>query len=503
MSDKSVIIIGGGIAGLSVGCYSQMNGYRTRIYEMHHNSGGLCTSWQRNGYNINGGVHIIVGCGKKSNFYRIWEELGAVQGIEFLHFEDFVSFEGTDGRTFTLHGNIDKLENHMMNVAPEDHNLIADFINGVRRCVSFNPPILKMPELYGPVEGLSVFFKIAPHLRLFRKWFKISMYDFAQRFKSTLLRELFSELWFPDSPVFFFMMMLASLHQKSSGYPMGGSLPFSESIERRYLALGGQCYYNSKVSKIIVKNNKAMGIKLEDGTEQWADYIISAADGYTTIFKMLDEKYSNKKIRNYYKKLPIFPALIQISIGMKQSRSLNSSFTGNSTGLNLPLQKPVMIAGEQLNRLGIRVHDFDSTAVPIGKTLIKILIPSDLNYWKPLYEDRGKYEAEKEQIYNKVVSILDKRFPGLANLIEMYDVTTPITSIHYTGNWKGSHQGWMLTPKTGILRMKNVLPGLDNFFMAGHWVAPGGGVPTAALSGRNVTQLLCKKDKKPFVTTVP
>jgi phytoene dehydrogenase-like protein len=120
-----------------------------------------------------------------------------------------------------------------------------------------------------------------------------------------------------------------------------------------------------------------------------------------------------------------------------------------------------------------------------------------------LYEDRSRYEAEKEQICDQVVSILDRRFPGFASLIDMRDVATPVTYVRYTGNWQGSHQGWMITPKTGFLRMKNVLPGLDNFFMVGHWVEPGGGVPLAALSGRNVTQLLCKKDKKTFVTTVP
>ena len=499
MSDKSVIIIGGGIAGLSVGCYAQMNGYHTQIFEMHSHSGGLCTSWQREGYNINGGMHLLVGCGEKTDFYKVWEELGAVQGRQFMKYEDFVNFEGSDGRTFTLHGNIDRLEEHMMNVAPEDHKLIKDFIEGVRSCVRFKPPILKAPELYGPVDGLGVLFKMVPHLGLFRKWFKITMHDFAHRFKSRLLHELFSYLWFPDSPVLFFMMTLSMLHQKSSGYPLGGSLEFSKAIESRYFDLGGQCHYDSKVSKILVENNCAKGIRLEDGTEQRADYVVSAADGYTTIFNMLDGKYSNKKIQGYYKKLPIFPPLIFISLGLKQSPGL----TGCSTGLNLPVKEPVTIAGEELKRLGIRVYDFDSTAAPSGKTLSKIMIQSNLAYWKPLYEDSTRYKAEKEKICDQVVSILDQRFPGFANLIEMRDVASPITYTRYTGNWQGSHQGWMITPTSRCFRMKNVLPGLDNFFMAGHWVEPGGGVPLAALSGRNVTQFLCKKDKKTFVTTVP
>ena len=46
MKEKSIIIIGAGIAGLSAGCYGQMNGYRTQIFEMHDELGGSCTSWQ-------------------------------------------------------------------------------------------------------------------------------------------------------------------------------------------------------------------------------------------------------------------------------------------------------------------------------------------------------------------------------------------------------------------------------------------------------------------------
>ncbi|MFC2032127.1 oleate hydratase [Chloroflexota bacterium] len=60
--DKSIIIIGAGIAGLSAGCYSQMNGYRTRIFEMHTLPGGLCTSWKRKGYTIDAGIRFTSGC---------------------------------------------------------------------------------------------------------------------------------------------------------------------------------------------------------------------------------------------------------------------------------------------------------------------------------------------------------------------------------------------------------------------------------------------------------
>ena len=48
--------------------------------------------------------------------------------------------------------------------------------------------------------------------------------------------------------------------------------------------------------------------------------------------------------------------------------------------------------------------------------------------------------------------------------------------------------------------MKKTLPGLANFYMAGQWVEPGGGLPAVAMSGRNVIQIICKKEKQKFTT---
>jgi phytoene dehydrogenase-like protein len=53
------------------------------------------------------------------------------------------------------------------------------------------------------------------------------------------------------------------------------------------------------------------------------------------------------------------------------------------------------------------------------------------------------------------------------------------------------------------MRMSKTLPGLENFYMAGQWVEPGGSVPTAAMSGRHAIQIVCSKDMKKFVAGTP
>ncbi len=109
----------------------------------------------------------------------------------------------------------------------------------------------------------------------------------------------------------------------------------------------------------------------------------------------------------------------------------------------------------------------------------------------------------REQIADQVIALLDQRFPGLAAQVEMRDVATPITWESYIGNWRASHEGWLITTKNLSMRLSKTLPGLKNFYMVGQWVDPGGSLPYVAVSGRNVTQIICKQDKRKFVTTTP
>jgi phytoene dehydrogenase-like protein len=125
---------------------------------------------------------------------------------------------------------------------------------------------------------------------------------------------------------------------------------------------------------------------------------------------------------------------------------------------------------------------------------------SNYAYWKALYEDRDRYETEKRQISIEVISQLEKLYPDLSNQIEVVDVATPLTTKRYTGNWQGSIQAWMDTPENYDIDKSKMLPGLEHFYMVGQWAEPRGGLPSVAISGRNVMQLICKQDRNAFRT---
>jgi len=301
-------------------------------------------------------------------------------------------------------------------------------------------------------------------------------------------------------PMLAVLFILALMHLKIAGYPLGGSLEFSRAIERRYLGLGGEIHYKSPVTRILVENDQAVGVRLADGTEYRSDIVISAADGRTTIFDMLDGKYINDDIHGYYEKLPLFSPLIYIALGVARSFD---ELPHSVSGISYSLDEPVTIAGKERKRLDVQIYNFDPSLAPAGKTVVRIMLDSDYEYWKKLKQDPERYKAEKEQIADKVIALLDRRFPGLAAQVEMRDVATPMTWERNTGNWRGSFEGWLVTTKTIGMQMSKTLPGLENFYMAGQWVEPVGGLPPAAMSGRNAIQIICEEDKKPFVTSIP
>jgi len=500
--DKPIIIIGAGIAGLSAGCYLQMNGYRTRIFEMDTRPGGVCTAWNRKGYTIDGCMHWLAGSGPASGMHGIWQELGVIKNHTFVDHEEYLRFEAPDGRYFALYTDADRLEQHMLELAPEDSRPIKEFTGALRKMKGFEMPVGKAPELETPFDKLKSGLNYVPYLGVLARWRKATVTTFAARLSNPFLREAFMTAAGDVAafPMLGLLSPMAWVQAKTAGYPLGGSFEFARTIEQRYLGLGGKVDYSARVERILVEDDRAVGIRLADGVEHFGDRIVSAADGHSTIFDMLQGKYVNDTVRGYYKDLPLFPPMLFVSFGVARTFDQPPSSVG---GILLKLDEPLTIAGKERTALNLYIYNHDPRLAPKGKTVVKFILMTDYHYWETLYKDREAYKAEKERIADIVAGVLEKRFPGISRQVEMRDVATPMTWVRYTANWKASYEGWMMSMDTFGMRMSKTLPGLDNFYMVGQWVEPGGGLPPAAYSGRNLTQVLCKKDGKKFVAMKP
>ena len=498
--DNSIIIIGAGMGGLSAGCYGQMNGYKTRIFEMHDKPGGLCTAWKRNGYTVDGCLHWLTGSAPGAGMYKLWEELGMVQGQQIYNPERFYRFESADGGVFDFFTDLSRLEKHMLEIAPEDKAVIKRTIKAIRSFSRMNMPVDKAPELYSVSDMLRMAFSVLPVMGSFSKYSMMTVKELSESFTNPLLRAAWQNAWLPEFASLFILMTLGWMHKKQAGYVLGGSMKLSRAIEKRYLDLGGEINYKARVKKILVEDDCAVGVMLEDGSEHRADYVISAADGHATIFDMLEGKYVDEKIRVDYEQMPIFQPLVYVGIGV--NRKFDDAPPVIS-GLFIELDKAVMIAGAEQKWLNVRIHNFDPSLAPAGKTLVTVMLESGFDYWSKLHEDLEQYKAEKAIVVEIIIEQLERRFPGFKSQVEMIDVATPVTFHRYTGNWQGSYEGWQMTPDVVTLTMGKKLPGLDNFFMAGQWVMPGGGIPSGALTGRYVMQLICKHESRKFTAFKP
>lgn len=498
MEKKKILIIGAGIAGLSVGSYLVRNGFDTVIYEAHNLPGGVCTAWKRDDYTFDYCVHWLMGTGQGTGYEILWEELKALENTKgektpIKNFDKFTSIELKNGEIIDLYSDLDRLKEEFLRIAPEEEKKIKNFIRDLK--------ILSKLKNRVSTEKFSIRDKmifniknIIPLLKVF-KYGKMTMEDMKNHWSNEKMQEIFDIIipasWSTLSLIFGMVFQ----HIKAAGYPIGGSLPLARNIEREYLRRGGRIEYSCKVNKIIVENNKAIGIKLENGEEYFGDEIISAADGYSTIFHLLEGKYLTSKIKRAYEEYSLFPSSVYIGFGV------DKDLTDYPHALVINLQKPLKLPdGSEHKQISLNIYNFDPTLAPGGKTVVTVLINTWKDeYWSTIAKKDYKYYKEKKMfIAEKVMEIIENKIPGFSAMVETIDVSTPYTVKRYTSNWHGSYEGFAPTPKALMSKIPKNIKGLDNFNMIGQWTVPGGGIPSAALDGRNLALRLCKKYNKIF-----
>ena len=492
---KSIIIIGAGMGGLAAGIYGQINGYETQIFEMHTKPGGQCTSWKRKDYTFDPCIHHFFACEPGSSINQMWQELGALPR-ELVNIEECTAVASPDGKMFVDYYDLERLKETLLKLSPADAKMIEQYIGAIK--VFANDKVDNAINS-GALWKMIPIFLWKPSLL---NWMKMNMRTYAERFSNPFLRKAFAELIYsnPAAPLFFHFLRHAGGLSGDIQWPVGGAGEFAKSIERRYLALEGKVHYRSRVEKILVENDSAVGIRLADGTEYRADIIISNADGRKTILNMLDGKYINETVRGYC--APIAdetPFAVNVCLG------INRDLSGEPSSLVLLLDQPVTIANHPYENIEVQVYGFDRSMAPAGKGTIKVELWASYSYWKQLYDtDREKYKLEKQRVAEQVIEILESHFHGIKNQVEVIDVYTLMTWERYMGGT----QGWFNLPNRKLdfsmkedpsdRKFKTTLPGLANFYFVGVWASMMGALASNANSGKAIIRRICKKDGKRF-----
>ena len=499
MAQGSVIVIGGGIAGLASGIYARANGYKTTVFEMHSLPGGLCTSWDREGYVFDGCIHWFVGGKAGTAFRPIWDEVGATD-LELIPHDRLSSVRDLHGNELVLWADLERLERAMLEKWPAEKAAIKELVEGSRAMAKAGSILPDSPpDMMGAFDGLKMLVKSGSALLKMRKYQMLSMDDFSKAFSDPFLRNAIRNAVM--EPRFSAMGVLGTLGWFDAGdasWVGGGSLGLARKLEKRLVDLGGTIAYRSKVDRILVENDRAVGVRLADGTEHRADYVIGAADGHATIFEMLEGRYADDRIRSLYDKLEPFSPIIQVSLGVDRDMS------AEPWSVVLLLGRGYRIAGTHVAAVWTHHYSYDAAMAPAGKSSLTTIFGADLDHWQRLKEQgRDAYNAAKDDVARQVIDLVERAYPGTRDKIEVVDVATPTTYVRYTGNWRGSIEGWLLSPENakaaGPGGLPRKLPGLSNFCMAGQWVWPGGGLPSAVLTGRWAGQTLCADAGHAFV----
>jgi phytoene dehydrogenase-like protein len=488
---RKIVIIGGGIAGLCAAVYARKCGYVVELLEQHHSPGGLATSWRRGDYTFETCLHWLVGSNPEGTLHAQWREVCDIDRLSFVDHDEFVRIESETGDSLPIYTNVDRMEAALLKAAPQDGDEIRHFADAIRRLAD-----MPMPH---PGESWTAMIvdmlKMLPELPLLWRLSHLTVAAYGERFKHPLLRRFFVGGATDNLSALALVFSLAWMSARNAGYAIGGSQALIRLIVEKLTALGGAVRYGAKVKRIVVDNDVATGVELESGETIRADRVISAADGHATLHDMLGGKYSDAPFDKAFASYETFPSYLQVSLGVARDLSKEP---GN---LTLVLDAPLEVDPQtRVQALSFRIFHFDPTFAPPGKTAVTCFLPTrNFAWWADLRRsDPPRYQAEKQRVAEAVIAVLGRRMPGIRPAIETIDIATPATVMHFTGNWKGSMEGWLLTPATGLGTLPQTLSGLKHFSMVGQWVQPGGGLPTGLMTARAAVQAICREDRVPF-----
>lgn len=482
---KKVIIIGGGIAGLSAGIYARQSGFDTIIYESHSIPGGASTSWRRKGYLFEGGMHWLTGSSPEKALNKLWHETGALDETVPIYVRDPFSMYEFGGKRICIYRDVEKWRTHLIEISPEDKKEINCICNDIKKFIKTDMPITDIKGVKtknkASVNILSMLSMLPAFMRM-PFYAKQSSGEYAMRYKNPLLQQLFKSIAGEENSAVATVFTLSTFMANDGGYPEGGSLGMANRMAKKFVSLDGRIIYNTKVNQVIVKNGKAVGVKI-DGGEVYADAVIVTQDALVAIDTLFEEPIKEswaEKMRKETK--PVLDTFI--SLGIK------ADLSAIPESIVFSLDTPIYCVGQEMQNIGINNYAVYKGYAPEGCSAITSFISGDSYDWWKKKKGNGSYEAEKEKLVETFIEALTKKIPEIDGKVEVWDVATPLTYERYLHSYKGS---WMTVMGKGASMEEYPCKpqNIANLYFAGQRMKPPGGLPVALETGRKAVQYVC------------
>jgi len=482
-NDK-IIIIGAGISGLTAGTYGRLAGYEVEIYEKNAIPGGECTGWDRKGYHIDNCIHWLIGTKDKSDLNDIWRKTDAVSSPESVHNFEFMYVSEYNDQQITLWKDIDRTEQEMIDLSPEDEAEIRSLMDSCRRAKHIEIPAKLPEEQWGIVYATGMLGKSKGLFSLMTKYKGMNIEDLMARFNHPLIRCMLRDFCTKESPAYTFPMAYGNFAGGDGGIPIGGSRAVAIRMAEKFKSLGGKLYLGKPVVKMNVEGDCVTSVLLDDGSEATADWFVPACDTAFTFNTLLDPSYQDKTFRDFWSK----PDDYHIYGTFQTAFAVDSAEDLLNGDINLDVSS-LQTEDWMSDRIAVKTYSYEPDFAPPGKQIIQILwggTDKTYEYFKKLYEaDKKAYENKKNEIAERLLKRIEERWPEYAGKLSILDVWTPVTYERYCHAYRGYYQSCVVSkhvrkkpkPSPFVKELKNVV-------LAGQWLSPPGGVPSAAITGK-------------------
>ncbi|MBO5305202.1 MAG: NAD(P)/FAD-dependent oxidoreductase [Clostridia bacterium] len=480
-----ILIIGGGVSGLSAGIYARLKGHEAIVCERHAIAGGNLTGWDRGGYHIDNCIHWLTGTNPATDTYHMWEELGALGNVEVYREEALFTCE-KDGEVLKLNRDLRTFEQDMLRLSPKDTGEIRSFVKAVEL----------MQGLCGiggdtHDEKLSLWqsVKAVPAVM---KYYGMTTGELSSRFQHPLLRFFFSAFWGEMFGAITLIFVFAHFCGSNADLPKGGSCAMAERMVARLLELGGELLLKKEAVKIHHDGERASSVAFADGSVIEADYVVLTGDPATTFGTILDLPMPKQLEKKYAD-----PRLERFS-------SYHCAFACEEGALPFKGDFIFEIPERFRNFLNTRqliVREFSHEAfAPAGRNLLETLTYAYEDKAKSFIElrkrDLAAYRQKKQELAETVRTLIEQKLPQLKDKLRCIDVWTPATYKRYVNSEIGSWMSFTLPSKIIPIRASNAVGALSNVVLATQWQQPPGGLPIAAEGGRSAIETIVKKEQK-------
>ena len=493
--NKSVIVIGGGLGGLSAAISLAQKGYAVSLYEQNSHLGGKLNRLEQDGFGFDLGPSILT-------MPHIFERLFAGSGKRMVDYVPMTRLNREwrsffpDGTVLDLFGNLQLMEHGNPSLTRKDIQEYYAFLK-------YAKVLYDTTEDGYFAEGLDTTKEVIAHHGLFTslKGFDLSstMYDaIAKRIRNPHLRDMLSYFikYVGSSPYeapAVLNMMIYMQHVQGCWYVPGGMHKLAEGLTQLASEVGVQLHTSMGVVQAHTNKEKQItSIELADGTLHKADYYVS-----------------NMEVIPFYKKM--------VDVAPNFVRKLEKKFEPSSSGLVLHLGVNKLYPNlnhhnfffsenlrEQMDKVFnkhelpddptlyvVNTNKTDPSQAPAGHENLKILPHI------PYIQDNPFTPDEYLQLEARVIAKLERMgLPGLREHIVTRDVWTPHDIEQKYGSDRGAIYGTVSDKKKnkGFKHSKQSEL-YDNLYFVGGTVNPGGGMPMVTLSGQQVCNKIVERDR--------